>query len=1379
MKANIVLLSIGLLFCSLANGQIKIGDNPQNLDPASVLELESNSRVLVITRINTQQMESIVPNPGALVYNTDTQCIHYFDGVQWANLCDSADLTFTADPIENALSTIVITRNDDIINFEVAPNSIRTEQIVNGGVRGEDIQDNSIGPNKLADDSVGRDELSENSVGVDALATDEFSLDDFANTPGFITGGDIVSNDPDNALTDNGGAFYDDSVLETNINTNAANILTNANALALKEDTANKSDDIALGNSTVLFPTQNAVKTYVDAAVGGSAQTIVSANTPNSIVAGTDGGALFNAVPLQNDITANATNLTNHIANDDTDDTNELTDLAFDGTTNILTLTRPATIGNQVDLSALAGGGGTTELADQITIVGNGQAGNEFEVADNAIDNAKLANNAVQTVNIVNANVTDTKIAPGAANQILRTNAGGTAVTWVDLPATTGSTEEADGITITGIGTNADPFKIEPSAVLGQFLRTELGTGNVVWDDLPTGTGGAVNSDGVTIVGDGVATPLQVLDNGITTPKILDANVTDAKIAPGAPNQILRTNGAGTAVTWVDLTGVGTTELADQTTITGDGTLGDEFQVALLGIGNAQLAANAVTADKIANATILAEDLNQMGAADGQVLKWDNATTTWVPAADATGGAAVTDTDANDGLSDFDSANGYDVNVDGATLELAGDNVQVALLGIGNAQLAANAVTADKIANATILAEDLNQMGAADGQVLKWDNATTTWVPAADATGGAAVTDTDANDGLSDFDSANGYDVNVDGATLELAGDNVQVALLGIGNAQLAANAVTADKIANATILAEDLNQMGAADGQVLKWDNATTTWVPAADATGGAAVTDTDANDGLSDFDSANGYDVNVDGATLELAGDNVQVALLGIGNAQLAANAVTADKIANATILAEDLNQMGAADGQVLKWDNATTTWAPAADATGGAAVTDTDANDGLSDFDSANGYDVNVDGATLELAGDNVQVALLGIGNAQLAANAVTADKIANATILAEDLNQMGAADGQVLKWDNATTTWAPAADATGGAAVTDTDANDGLSDFDSANGYDVNVDGTTLQLSGDNVQVAPLGIGNAQLAANAVTADNIANATILAEDLNQMGAADGQVLKWDNATTTWVPAADNGNITGTAGSIFFAENGTGLPTENNAQLFWNNTLDRLGIGTDNPANKLHVTGQIRTEGVASSEGNATEPAYSFSTGNDSNTGMFRAAADQLAFSTGGTEAMRIDAGQNVGIGIAPTAKLHVDGDILAEGDILTNGDLVDQTPDYVFQKYFKGYSSLNDQYKFKSLDEIEAFVKENHHLPGIKSAAQAKADGFWNLSQSNLKNLEKIEELFLHTIAQEKKIEQLQNEKDTLAQEVQALRKDIQEIKALLKTFKSKE
>ncbi|WP_311260705.1 hypothetical protein, partial [Xanthomonas sp. WCS2017Cala2-12] len=40
-----------------------------------------------------------------------------------------------------------------------------------------------------------------------------------------------------------------------------------------------------------------------------------------------------------------------------------------------------------------------------------------------------------------------------------------------------------------------------------------------------------------------------------------------------------------------------------------------------------------------------------------------------------------------------------------------------------------------------------------------------------------------------------------------------------------------------------------------------------------------------------------------------------------------------------------------------------------------------------------------------------------------------------------------------------------------------------------------------------------------------------------------------------------------------------------------------------------------------------------------------------------------------------------------------------------PDYVFENYFKTTNIINADYSFKSLNEIEKFIKENKHLPGV--------------------------------------------------------------------------
>ena len=64
---------------------------------------------------------------------------------------------------------------------------------------------------------------------------------------------------------------------------------------------------------------------------------------------------------------------------------------------------------------------------------------------------------------------------------------------------------------------------------------------------------------------------------------------------------------------------------------------------------------------------------------------------------------------------------------------------------------------------------------------------------------------------------------------------------------------------------------------------------------------------------------------------------------------------------------------------------------------------------------------------------------------------------------------------------------------------------------------------------------------------------------------------------------------------------------------------------------------------TDGLSDVDGTVSTPAIR---GTDSNTGIFFPAADTIAFTEGGVEAMRIDSSGNVGIGTSsPAQKLHV--------------------------------------------------------------------------------------------------------------------------------------
>ena len=109
-----------------------------------------------------------------------------------------------------------------------------------------------------------------------------------------------------------------------------------------------------------------------------------------------------------------------------------------------------------------------------------------------------------------------------------------------------------------------------------------------------------------------------------------------------------------------------------------------------------------------------------------------------------------------------------------------------------------------------------------------------------------------------------------------------------------------------------------------------------------------------------------------------------------------------------------------------------------------------------------------------------------------------------------------------------------------------------------------------------------------------------------------------------------------------------------------------------------------------------------------------------------------------------------------------------------PDYVFDHYYDGKSSLNDTYKFPSLEEVEKFTEKYHHLPGVTSDSDIK-DGI-DLSELSVQNLEKVEELYLHVIEMNKKLKELKKENKKLINENTDLNKRLSsEIQSTNKRF----
>ncbi|MDT3406988.1 UNVERIFIED_CONTAM: hypothetical protein QE387_001305 [Pseudacidovorax intermedius] len=96
-------------------------------------------------------------------------------------------------------------------------------------------------------------------------------------------------------------------------------------------------------------------------------------------------------------------------------------------------------------------------------------------------------------------------------------------------------------------------------------------------------------------------------------------------------------------------------------------------------------------------------------------------------------------------------------------------------------------------------------------------------------------------------------------------------------------------------------------------------------------------------------------------------------------------------------------------------------------------------------------------------------------------------------------------------------------------------------------------------------------------------------------------------------------------------------------------------------------------------------------------------------------------------------------------------------------------------LKKDYKLRTLDEVERHIAEKGHLPNIPSATEVEKNGI-NLGEMDAKLLEKIEELTLYSIEQNKQIKQLQSDNailKILTEELKELKKQSDELEELKK------
>lgn len=152
---------------------------------------------------------------------------------------------------------------------------------------------------------------------------------------------------------------------------------------------------------------------------------------------------------------------------------------------------------------------------------------------------------------------------------------------------------------------------------------------------------------------------------------------------------------------------------------------------------------------------------------------------------------------------------------------------------------------------------------------------------------------------------------------------------------------------------------------------------------------------------------------------------------------------------------------------------------------------------------------------------------------------------------------------------------------------------------------------------------------------------------------------------------------------------------------------------------------------------------------------------------AHSSGG---IRIDSSGNVGVGTAtPAAKVDIEG-ASGYGLLVGSGNvgIGTNTPGYPLDVAGTIHGSevkvctpmpcdfvFDKDYNLLSLDSLQCYLKLNHHLPGIASAKEMEEEGSISLGQMDSQLLQKVEELTLYILQQQKEIKKLEEKVDALS------------------------
>lgn len=252
------------------------------------------------------------------------------------------------------------------------------------------------------------------------------------------------------------------------------------------------------------------------------------------------------------------------------------------------------------------------------------------------------------------------------------------------------------------------------------------------------------------------------------------------------------------------------------------------------------------------------------------------------------------------------------------------------------------------------------------------------------------------------------------------------------------------------------------------------------------------------------------------------------------------------------------------------------------------------------------------------------------------------------------------------------------------------------------------------------------------------------------------------KADNQTNQIVigyGAAGNGSNTVTLGN----DNIVGTYLKGNVVI----GTGSLSVGSDlnvNGAarfnNDVDIIGELMSVadgGLRIGDNNGSGIEYGLYNANGLSMSTFR--YDNSSFSYG-NNALNISSEGTVGIGIsASTDRLTVNGSIHAKE---VRVDLTGSLADYVFKP----------TYNLMPLSQVEQYVKTNSHLPEIPSAVEVSKNGV-SVGEMQNKLLQKVEELTLYMIDQQKKIDRQSTQISEQSAKIEEQNAKIEELEKKIK------